>query len=97
MSERVFTDPPEAEQRVETLYAWIGVHANGAEGILSTDLPAMPGDAPGGAIRHMPLISSNRAVIEGLARVAREIQRAAMHTADRYVKIELREFRRVVP
>ncbi len=92
---RVLTEAPEKEQRIDVLFAWVGVHADGGEGILSTDLPALPGDAPGGAMRHVPLISSKREVIERFRPVAREIQRASMHQADRFVRIELREFRTV--
>jgi hypothetical protein len=95
MSERVFTEAPDKDQRIEVLYAWIGIHADGGEGILSTDLPT-PG-LPGGATRHVPLISSKREVIDKFRGLARDIQRASMHRADRFVKIELREFKRVPP
>jgi hypothetical protein len=90
---RVFIDQPDREQRVDVLYAWIGIHADGGEGILSTDLPT-PG-LPGGATRHMPLITSKRETAELCGRLARNIQRASMHEADRFVRIELREFRLV--
>jgi hypothetical protein len=93
MSERVLTEAPDKDQRIEVLYAWIGIHADGGEGILSTDLPTPW--LPGGPRRHMPLVTSKREVAELCASVAREIQRASMHQADRFVRIELREFRRV--
>ena len=90
---RVFIDQPDREQRVDVLYAWIGIHADGGEGILSTDLPTPW--LPGGPRRHMPLVTSKRQVAEICGLVAREIQLASMHQADRFVRIELREFRRV--
>jgi hypothetical protein len=94
MSETVFTEAPDRDQRIEVLYAWVGILADGAEGILSTDLPTPW--LPGGTRRHMPLITSKREVAEFCASVARNIQRASMHQADRFVRIELREFKRVV-
>jgi hypothetical protein len=93
MSRRVFTEAPDKDQRVDVLWAWVGIHPDGGEGILSTDLPTP--DLPGGARRHMPLVTSKRHVAEICGLVAREIQRASMHQADRFVRIELREFRRV--
>jgi hypothetical protein len=43
----------------------------------------------------MPLITSKRETAELCGRLARNIQRASMHEADRFVRIELREFRLV--
>jgi hypothetical protein len=88
MSE-IYGEAPGPAQRIEMLYVWVGVHADGGEGILSTDLP-LP--LPGGT-RHTPLMSSRRELAERLRPLAREVQRASMHLADRFVRIELREFR----
>lgn len=79
----------DAAQRVEELWLWVGVHANGGEGILSADLPF--GDH--GAIRHVPLMTSKKQQADGpMAQMARRVQREAMHRADRLVRIELRHF-----
>lgn len=79
----------DADQRVEELWVWVGIHQNGGEGIMSADLPW--GDT--GAPRHVPLMTSKRAQAEGaMAQLARRIQREAMHRADRLVRIELRHF-----
>jgi hypothetical protein len=91
MSDVIYGEAPGPSQRVETLYVWVGVHADGGEGILSADMP-LP--LPGGT-RHTPLMSSRRDLAESLRPLARQIQRNSMHLADRFVRIELREFRMV--
>jgi hypothetical protein len=90
MPDLVYGEAPTAEQRIAVLYVWARVHADGGEGILSADLPLI-----GSTIRHAPLMSSKRDVAEQLRPVARQVQRDAMHLNDRFVRIELREFRLV--
>ncbi len=90
MPDLVYGEAPTAEQRIAVLYVWVGVHADGGEGILSADLPLI-----GGVRRHAPLMSSKRDVAEQLRPVACQVQRDAMHLNDRFVRIELREFRLV--
>lgn len=80
--------PPPAEQRISELWAWVATHASGGEGIMSADLP-MPA---GIGTRHVPLIASKRDTAEKLEPLARKIQRAAMHKADRLVSIRLARF-----
>ena len=74
----------EESQRIEELWCWVAVHANGAEGIMSATLPY---------IGTTPLISSEQRLADGpMRKSAREIQRAAMHQADKIVRIELRRY-----
>lgn len=90
MSDRVLGGPP--DRVIGEIFVWIGIGQDGKEGILSMDVPI----DDSGERRHMPLFSSNRAFAEGtLAELARRVQRASMHRADRFVKIELRTFRQV--
>jgi hypothetical protein len=85
MSGPTFTDiPPEDTQRIDELWCWVAVHANGAEGIMSATVPYLG---------TTPLISSRHATADGpMRKSAREIQRAAMHQADRIVRLELRRY-----
>jgi hypothetical protein len=87
MTDAIYGEAPTAEQRIAVLYVWVGVHADGGEGILSADLPLI-----GSTIRHAPLMSSKRDVAEQLRPLARQVPRASMHLSDRFVRIELREF-----
>lgn len=77
---------PERGQ-VSEVHIWIGVHADGREAMLSADMPMF------GGTRHTPLMSSRRSTAEALAPLARQVQRAAMHGSDRFIRIELRTFR----
>ena len=77
--------PPEANA-IQQIHVWIGVHADGREAMLSADMPM------GFGTRHAPLMSSRHKVAESLAPLARQIQREAMHRADRFLRIELRTF-----
>jgi hypothetical protein len=92
MSSVIYGEAPTPAQRIEVLFVWVGVHADGGKGILSADMP-MP--LPGAKTRHTPLMSSKRERAEQLRPIARQVQRPSMHQADRFVRIELREFRRV--
>jgi hypothetical protein len=90
MPDLLYGEPPTRDQRIAVLYVGVGIHADGGEGILSADLPMI-----GTTIRHAPLMSSKRDLAEQLRPVARQVQRASMHLEDRFVRIELREFRLV--
>jgi hypothetical protein len=80
-------NPPDDDQRITELWAWIATHANGAEGIMSADV-----QMPGMGTRHVPLIASKRATADHLGPLARKIQRAAMHQANRLTNIRLVRF-----
>lgn len=91
MSEHYIDAPPPPEQRITELHVWIAIYPDGSEGIVSADLPLSFGT------RHSPLLSSKRKVAESLGRLAREVQRAAMHQAQRIVRVELRTYRLTEP
>lgn len=82
--------PPPAEQRVESVYAWIATHPNGAEGIMSADMDLGPL-----GIRHMALLTSKPNLARRMEGKARQLQRAALAETGRPFAIELVEFRRV--
>lgn len=82
-----YLDLTPEENPIREIYVWIGVHTDGREAMLSADLPFAFGK------RHAPLMSSRRETAEMMGRIARQIQRAAMHRAARFVKIELRTFK----
>lgn len=83
----VLYDLPPQPYPITEVHIWIGIHADGREAMLSTDMPMAFGT------RHTPLISTKREVAEGLWVLARRIQLAAMHRADRLIRIELRTFK----
>ena len=74
-------------QRINELYAWIGIHKNGGEGILSADF-----DISGVGLRHMPLVTSNVLIIEKLEEIAQDIQQASLDTSDDLVKVVMKKF-----
>jgi hypothetical protein len=74
---------------ITELHVWIGHHASGREGIISADFLTPDG------MRHMPLLNSKRVVSEACAPIARKVQSASQHHADRIVRIELRTYRAV--
>lgn len=79
--------------KLDEVSIWIGVHADGSETILSADLPMRHSDGSP-AMRHMPLMHSQREGAERHHDLARRIQREAMHRSDRLIKIELRTFKK---
>jgi hypothetical protein len=81
-------DLPNPTKPITEIYVWIAVHANGGEGILSADLPTPVGP------RHMPLMSSDRDIAEGMGGVARAIEMAS-RAAGTWVTVEMRSFRLV--
>jgi hypothetical protein len=83
--------PPPPDQRVESVYAWVATHPDGAEGIMSADMDLGP---PIG-IRHMPLLTSKPHLARLMEGKARQLQRAAMAETGKPVAIELVEYRRV--
>lgn len=84
--------PTAPDQRVDSLFAWVATHADGAEGIMSGDMPYIPGLGR----RHMPFMSSKRTVAESLGpRVAEMLELAVADGV--LVKAELVEFIRVRP
>lgn len=92
MADEIWGGPP--DRIIDEIFVWVGIGANGKEGIISMDMPF----GPAGEVRHVPLFSSNRTFAEGrLAKVARQAQRVSMHRADRFVRIELRHFTRAQP
>ena len=80
-----YTPPP--EQRIETIYCWIATHANGAESMISADMPMA-----GFGMRHMPLLASTRAVAEQMEDLARRTQRSTMHTTQKIIRIRIATF-----
>lgn len=82
-----FRDDPAAGQRIETLWAWVAIHADGREGVWSADMETPIGP------RHMPLVTSKRDVAERLAAVVLQLQRAALAETGKPIHAELREFR----
>jgi len=81
-----YTPPP--EQRIEKVHCWIATQANGAEGIISADMPM-----EGFGMRHMPLLASKRSVAAQMEDLARRAQRGSMHLgAGRVVRIRLATF-----
>jgi hypothetical protein len=88
--------PTTPGHRLDEIHIWIGVHTDGSETILSADLPMQYSDGSP-AMRHMPLMHSQRDRAEQCAELARLIQREAMHRSDRLIKIELRTYRRAAP
>lgn len=75
--------PPDDTQRVDEIWCWVGIHAGGGEGILAGGLEGLG---------WVPLVTSNPTVAEQMRKAAREIQRASMHKADRFVRLELRRY-----
>jgi hypothetical protein len=81
--------PPPTGRRITELHVWIAIYPDGSEGIVSADLP-MPN---GLGHRHMPLMNSSRASAEAAEPIARRVQRHAMHSSMRIVKLKLVTFR----
>ena len=79
---------PDPDQRISVIHAWITTHSNGAEGLMSADMP-MPG-RPGDT--HMPLLSSKLHVAQRLRPLAEEAQSTSLDGPNPVVKIELRTF-----
>jgi hypothetical protein len=79
--------PPAPGQRVTQLFAWIAIHPDGGEGIMSTDMPL--GDL---GMRHMPLITSKREVAEKMRPIAEQTASQASTAAGAPVAIVLRSF-----
>lgn len=86
----VFIPLPASPPIVE-LHLWIGHYAGGGEGLLSADFPLPGADAIG--LRHMPLMSSDRAKTAAMKPIARRVQSNSQGTASRITRIELRTFR----
>jgi hypothetical protein len=87
----IYLDQPTPKgQRISALHVWIAVYADGSEGIVSTDIP-MP---DGQGMRHMPLMSSDLDLAKSLEVRARRLQVAAIHQADRIVRMRLVTYRR---
>jgi hypothetical protein len=81
--------PPPEGKRVAELHVWIATYPDGREGIVSGDF-----EMPGGlGMRHMPLMNSKRHVAAALEPMAHRARRAAMHQADRIVRVRLVTFR----
>ena len=88
MTEAVLLDPPaDPDQRINTIHAWVGTHANGAEGLLSADV-----DIPGGGTRHLPLMSAHLRIAEKLGTLARSLYRASQNGPQKLTSVELRTF-----
>lgn len=83
-------NPPPSEQRIDALHVWIATYADGSEGIVSADLPL----ASGLGMRHMPLMSSKRELVERMEPLARSVQKAAVRQAKRITKLDLVTYRR---
>ena len=84
--------PSQPGRKIDKIWIWIGVHADGSETILSADLNM---DMPGGGTgrRHMPLMNSRRESAELATELARRIQRETMHRSDRFISVALRCYR----
>lgn len=80
---RFLDQPPDDTDRVHELWCWVGIHANGGEGILAGGLEGLG---------YVPLITGSAATAEKMRAMAREIQRESMHRADRFVRLELRRY-----
>jgi len=78
--------PVPPDQKVTSLHAWIAIHENGGEGIISADLPA------GKSMRHMPLIASRRDRAFRMEPLAEEAAEMSQTSAQPVVRIELRSF-----
>jgi hypothetical protein len=59
---------PPAERKIDDLWAWIAVHADGGEGIISADMPIRK------AIRHMALVSSRLYLAEAFRPIAEVVR-----------------------
>jgi hypothetical protein len=85
--------PTTPGHRLDEIHMWIGVHVDGSETILSADMEMQYSDGSP-AMRHMPLMHSQREQAQQCAGLARNIQREAMHRCDRLIRIELRTYRK---
>jgi hypothetical protein len=88
---RYVNNPPAADKRVTELHCWIGAHDDGGEGIMSTDMDL--GDGIG--LRHIPLMTSNRAVAEEMRPNVERMLGEARAQGAKMVTAYLVTFRRV--
>jgi hypothetical protein len=89
MKDNYLDMPPPGEQRITELHLWVATYPDGGEGVVSADIPI-----PDIGSRHMPLMSSKRAVAERLKPYAESAQQAAAG-AGRIVSLQLVTYRRV--
>jgi hypothetical protein len=82
-------DPVDPAARITELHVWILVYPNGAESIMSVDLPI----GVHGEVRHTPLMSSRRNVAALAARIAQRVVADYVSIRDGGVRAELRSFR----
>lgn len=73
--------PPDPEQRIARLYAWIAIHSDGSEGIMATLTQG----------RVMPLVTSQRRIAISMAEMAERVALASA-AAGRPCRAELRVF-----
>ena len=77
---------PPPDQRVRRVYAWIAIHDDGSEAIITAQLP-LAGNQP----RYMPLVSSKPAGATAQIALARAFADASARDG-RPVRIVLRSF-----
>lgn len=83
----VFLDlPPDSDQIITELHAWIATHPDGSEGIISHSTRL-----PGGSIGHMPLISSKASVAARMRQAALQ----AVKISPRPITVRLARFKLV--
>lgn len=70
---------------ITSVSMWIGTYADGTEGVISVDLPLLPG-----VQRHMPLMHTRREVAERFRPVAEKAWQ--MQLGRKFERIELRTF-----
>ena len=80
--------PVPPDQKVTSLHAWIAIHENGGEGIISADLPS----GRTRTMRHMPLMASRRDLAFRMEPLAEEAAEMSQTSAQPVVRIELRSF-----
>lgn len=86
MPEIAFLDLPPEPERLREVFVWVGIHADGREGMMSADLRTAIG------IRHMPLMSSRRGLAEQFMPLAMKIRRKSLHGNNRIIRVEMRRF-----
>jgi hypothetical protein len=74
--------PPEPEQRIQRIYCWVAIHADGTEGILSTISDLYTG----------PLITSKRRIATDTLRPLAEAICLTANAAGDPCRVELRVF-----
>lgn len=77
--------PPADTDRIHELHCWVAITRDGGEGILSADFDTALGK------RHMPLISSQREIVERMKDRAITAQTLAAQ-AGQFIEIELRTY-----